>query len=240
MLFAADSPFVRLPRDLNPKQALFLDGIRFAAEMTALAYARLCGTLYGLAMRETRDNADVGEGAVAALLDAWSIVDAVNRLRDLQRQMPGLKKRDGYKAFMSRTEPFAQLRNIVQHLNNEIDNMVRRKAAVYGTLRWFTMYDRQNLLGKSCVLVAGRLTDGQHPIVNPAGKLVHGPVDHVTIACKGLEASLSDGYRTVADAVHAMEPALRESFKDLPLAGTDALMIASMKFFDPERGPPSE
>ncbi len=76
MLVSPESPFANLPRDLHPRQALFLDGIRFAAEMTELAHDRLCATLFALATKEERDNQDVGRGAVGALLDAWSMVDA--------------------------------------------------------------------------------------------------------------------------------------------------------------------
>ena len=232
MIIGPDSPFVQLPKNLDPRQALFLDGIRFAAQMVDLAHGRLCDTLFGLATSDRSDGADIGPGSVAALLDAWAIVDAINRLRDLQHQMPGLKKRAGYKVFMQYTEPFAELRNILQHLNNEIPQMASDGYPVWGVLRWFVLLDPESFTGRSCVLVAGRFTEGQYQVVNPASKEIRSRVDHVTLTCKQTEASLSDGMRTVESMVKAVEPSLEKSFAGSPRSGTDLLFMADMQFHD--------
>ncbi|MDX6379852.1 MAG: hypothetical protein QOI57_876 [Rubrobacteraceae bacterium] len=70
------------------------------------------------------------------------MVDSLQRLRGLLKQMPGSKnKSPGLQVFLRNTDMVEDLRNMVQHLNHEIDNLVDQNEPVFGTLSWFTVLD---------------------------------------------------------------------------------------------------
>ena len=48
MIVQANSPFRHLPVNLDSRQTLFLDGIRYSIEMIDIAYTRIRQTLYQL------------------------------------------------------------------------------------------------------------------------------------------------------------------------------------------------
>lgn len=231
-MFRPESPFLNLPSNLDPKQALFLDGIRIAAQMTEIAHNRLINNLFALAsIKQVRiDNANLNSIEVSSFLDAWAIIDAINRIRDLQHQMPGLKKRQGFKNFMKRTALVADLRNVVQHLNNEIPNLAEAGLPVWGALSWFALTDSIQKKGCSCILLAGRLCSGEFPMVNPAGKTFYSIVDHITLNCKNIEVSISDSVRLVEEMIHSMEESLGQSLTGHPGAGADVLVVTEVQF----------
>jgi len=79
--------FRNIPTDL-----FFIEGIRFSIETADLAYRRLRDTLIVLGTQETAD--PDSPSTASAMLDAWSIIDSLHRLRGLMRNMPGIEKRD--------------------------------------------------------------------------------------------------------------------------------------------------
>jgi hypothetical protein len=81
----------RIPAALARNQALFIEGIRFSIEMADLAHRRLGETLPLLSRMEDPDGESPSN--VSAMLDAWSIVDSLHRLRGLLKHMPGIEKR---------------------------------------------------------------------------------------------------------------------------------------------------
>ena len=125
MILKKDSVLRNIPTDLNRRQALFIEGIRFSIETADLAYLRLRDTLIVLGTRETAD--PDSPSTASAMLDAWSIIDSLHRLRGLMRNMPGIEKRDRIppiRAFFDSTTNVVKLRNTVQHLDNEIPKVL--------------------------------------------------------------------------------------------------------------------
>jgi len=78
------SPFRTLPADLPREQILFLDGIRYSAEITALAYSRLWANTAAMT-KAMADQIGVQDpnSSTAALSDAWTMIDSTYRLREL-------------------------------------------------------------------------------------------------------------------------------------------------------------
>jgi len=88
-----DSPVRRPPEGLSRRQLLILDGLRFAAEMATLAYERLTAELAAIARMQGPPST---RAIASAMLDAWSIVDAVHRFNDLcWRIFPDYRMRHG-------------------------------------------------------------------------------------------------------------------------------------------------
>ncbi len=233
-----DSPLRRLPGQLKRKQTLFLDGIRVAAEVMDSAYSRLSETLLDLSGRDSaihlacRDSASaVREGAIiTAVQDAWTIVDSVHRLRCLLRRMPGVKqKAPGRQTFYRATSTIEALRNAVQHLDSEIDNLVKLGVPLWGTIQWLVLVDPATRLVRSCTIVAGTIFGAIHPVQTPIGKRMRGTVDQVILTAGGTSVNLSDVVFEVGKMVEGLERSLEQQFGNLPKHGSDMLIMVDME-----------
>jgi hypothetical protein len=137
MIVESDSPLRRVPSTLPRHQALFLDGIRFCVEIMDLAYERL----YNTAVVMTLQPANMNPRAHASvLMDSWSMIDSVHRLRALLRQMPGAaqsaKSSPKLHVFLRRTEQVEAMWHHVQHLDQEVQAIAARGEPVLGVVRW--------------------------------------------------------------------------------------------------------
>lgn len=92
-ILGPDSALRRVPVALDHCQRLFVDGRRFSIEMPDVAYTRLCASALQIGGQdldaELRPAPDTWSIPVI-MLDAWSVVDAVQRLRTLIEGFPGL------------------------------------------------------------------------------------------------------------------------------------------------------
>jgi hypothetical protein len=82
-LIPQNSPLVRHPQNLDPRQRLILDGMRYSVEITELAFRRLVEIL--TAISQSGKDSLPPDAFASALADVWAIVDSVNRLRTLDR-----------------------------------------------------------------------------------------------------------------------------------------------------------
>jgi hypothetical protein len=113
LVVSEQSALRKTPSSLSRVQVLLLDGIRYAAEMADIAYERLRSAL--LKITDMRPNEATTRDIARAMLDAWSIVDSVNRFRDLIRE-GGFPRDVWYNRLMRGTSAVDNLRNEVQHL----------------------------------------------------------------------------------------------------------------------------
>ena len=119
MIIRKDSPLRRIPAKLNDEQTLFLDAIRYSIEMTDASYSQLKRTLLNIT-KKGQLHTTLSLYTVKAIKDAWSIIDTVNRLRELLINMPGIEKgAPGRVIFMKNTAEVKSLRNIIQYLNKK-------------------------------------------------------------------------------------------------------------------------
>jgi len=228
MIVEGDSPLIHIPEDLDKTQAMFLDGIRFSIVMTELAYERLCETLRRAIQEEVVE--PQFRIAASAVLDAWSMVDSIHRLRELLQQMRGLRRSPELRAFLERTKGFEDLRHIVQHLRQEINALAMMGSPVWGQISWFILTDLAVIRGKSCVLVAGRIIDGHYNVINPAGRPMTDSIGYIELRCKDKTASLSQGFADVSQLCKGLENALREQFAGKRTRISDTLMCLDMEF----------
>jgi hypothetical protein len=233
VIIGDESPLRRLPGQLDRKQMLYLDGIRYSIEMADLAHLRLQQTLLELA-NHSDDSAPMHLYFVAAVQDAWSIVDSVHRLRGLLHQAPGIKRKSpGLRLFDQRTAEIEPLRNSVQHLNSQINSIVSQNIPVWGILSWFTMTDPNMSSGVCCTLIAGTMFESKgHLVVNPLGKNLALPVDLITLSASGHTICLSDVMSDVERITRSMEQQLEKQFTNFPQVGSDVLIRLTMAFGD--------
>lgn len=207
MLVSTTSPFRSLPSTLDRRQATVLDGIRLALEMADLCYARLEQILLNLAQQEALPPQEY-RVFPGAFVDAWTFVDTVNRLRDLVRQFPRMRNSTGLRLFFDRTSSIEVMRDVLQHLNNEIAGLAERNESVWGQLGWVATIDPVIASSKLCFLVGGQVTPGTHPFINPLGKPLRYPIDHVQLTLGSQCVEFTRVYESLQKFVEAVEPSL--------------------------------
>jgi hypothetical protein len=221
MTIGNDSPLRKIPSVLGRHQILFFEGMRFTIEMAEVAYQRLQHTLPLLADHQhlNRDPPPT----VSAMLDAWSIVDSLHRLRDLIQAAPGLsgkKKSPKIRLFMDATDNVTALRNTVQHLNSEIHKILDdRNWTVFGTLSWGVVDPDKNQI-TACTFLPGAPQQGSsHPIINPLNRRVwHLRVDSITLERSGVSVCISDAMRRLEALTISMEENLARAYAEqIPL-----------------------
>lgn len=232
-----DSPLRRLPPNLDKTQVVFLDGIRHAVEIIDLAHSRLRRTLTTIALEYKREDVDRGHLFTEAFLDAWAIVDAIDRFRNLLHLMPGVKKlppKDGEPGFRKTTEDIRNLRNVADHLAQLADHIVARKSTALGVLSWFTILDSEEGRGLSCLIVPGTVSSSHQQVVNPADRPFNPPTDLVHLAAGKYRACLSDAVEGVRKALVPLERSLQVALLNHGVAdlssGADLLVATEMIF----------
>jgi hypothetical protein len=204
---------------LSRKQMYILDGIRYSAEMAHIAYERLATLLQMIAASRTEPTT---RDIATAMLDAWSIVDAAHRFRDLVAQLPGLSHSTWTRLLEARTADVAELRNCVQHQIGEIAGLIQGGGQIWGYLSWTEVREGQ-YTGKWLMLTAGSDYVGDRwlfvgpaslPFEVPPGRIrlnaferqvyLGRTVGALVEATRGLEDEISRGaVRPVGDAAAA-------------------------------------
>jgi hypothetical protein len=224
MLIGDDSPLLRLPVKLNPKQAQFCDGLRFTAEMADIAYNDLVAHLLPLSGSA---EAEIRISAARPFLCAWSIVDSAHRLRGLVENFPNLGKKNQspeFRSFLEKAEGVEKLRNAVQHMASDIHTSAEAGKSVWGTLTWLNRQSQSTIY--TCLLVPGAMMPGgNYKAINPAGLTLTSPLDHVTLTVDEVAVNLSEVMKSLAKLVQVIENGLKGAFDAFPdRAGSDLLI----------------
>jgi hypothetical protein len=222
MLIPMDSPLRKPPSSFSRQQVLFLDGIRYSAEMIRIAYERLWTQLNAITVPPP-DNSDITTDDIArAMLDAWSIVDSANRLRDLVREFPGLPNTPWEHVFLANTVEVDALRNAVQHPETEIRRSLAEAGQLWGFLSWAQVRGGK-FTGKWIMMSAGASFVGDAfyfigpnklPFVVPDGR--------VSLSAFGKKVYLGRILQQVVFAVEALGQDIKNSVirtRDEPAVG---------------------
>jgi len=221
-MLSDESPLRRIPHALEPKQALFVDGIRHAIEIMDLAYGRLRHTLTELAL-DPPTSATLPKVAPYAFLDAWAMVDAIDRFRMLYLQMPGMKfgpPTPGVTSLRDATQPFRDLRNVADHLAQRADFVVSRDGAALGTLTWLTGFEVDPPHLRFCTLRPG--TVRTHPELSKAAieATIDWPTDRICLSAGGYEGNLSAIRPHINRRVQHFESEIKSVFESPELKGS--------------------
>lgn len=201
MLISKDSPLRTLPVELSRKQILIFDGIRYAAEMTEIAYQRLWGQLQTIFI-------DKGIGAhdiATAMLDAWSIIDSVHRFWDLISLAPGVPNGTWKPLLEKRTEIVRELRNCVQHQRKrrQIDDLIAARGQIWGYLSWAEVRD-SHYTGKWFMISPGTAFDGDSWMFWGTGTSAPLPRGFVRLNAFGKRVYLGQCIQWIGDAVNSL------------------------------------
>ena len=242
-MIARDSVLRRLPTRLDPRQLLFLDGIRHAGDIAGFAYGRLLHTLTQIATADHQ-----GEQAdrlyTMAFLDAWAVVDVIDRFRALLLLMPNAVRADpppGTMSFTELTQPVRELRNVADHLAQRIDYVIARQGTALGTLSWFTALRPDGIEGVICTIVPGTLRTGATGVINPTGQTIELPTGFVQLSAGEHKANLSAIIPEMMLRVRQIEDSLTEGLRaagaENEQAGADLLIRMNVSFATGEAQP---
>lgn len=224
-----DSPLRRLPPGLSPEQSITLDGIRHAAEVATLAYRRLTQALTQIAIDPPEPATEQSADAMTAVyLDAWAIIDAVDRLRMLVKLLPmDEATRASHDELDKALQDVRSARNVSDHLAQRISYVVAKGLPAFGALGWFTLTREYG--GFSCALIPGTFFEKlSASLVNPAGKPFRPPTDMVTMFVGEHRVSLSEAMATGKTMVAGVEAGISQAVHAHGLEGKH--MGADMTF----------
>jgi hypothetical protein len=231
VLIGPDSPLKRPPA-LPGRERLFLDGLRYAIQTADLSFFRLCQGLMQITVSAAGPSTEGErtEHQVGAVLDAWSMIDSIDRLRGLlNKRGHVLRNYPPFNQFVAQTAAVRKLRNSWDHLPERIDFFAAHDLPVHGTIGWVaTLAEGECYVG---LLKAGTLSTAPafDSIVNPGGKPRHVPIGLVTLTVGKDEACLSDVFNELASLVRAVEPVLKGIFGEAPPAGGDLAMLLKLQ-----------
>jgi len=201
MLIPEDSPLRRPPAAFSRYQVLILDGIRYAAEMAAIAYERLYAHLQSIA---ASSNEPPVHDSAFAMLDAWSIIDSAHRFRDQVGNLPGLANSPWKRLLHDHTKDVADLRDCVQHQLGEIEGLISGGGQLWGYLSWAEVRDGR-YTGKWLMMTAGSDYAGdQWVFIGPAALPLEVPLGRVRLNAFGRQVYLGRTVQALASAVLAL------------------------------------
>jgi len=166
--------------------------------MTMMTYSRLRQEVlqYCQAIGQSDSTPDIQN---FILLDAWSLIDITNRLRVLVRRTPGLKHNAPVKSFFGATEDVETLRHFVQHLDGEVVRLAETGWPIWGSPSWIWVSPEMQEKGvvSPMTLIPGSFARSKgYPMVNPVGKEIRLPVDHICLSVPGITVNLSETTRS--------------------------------------------
>ena len=215
LLLGRDSVLRQIPVNLDPKQALFLDGIRHAVEIMDVAYVRLRNALTLLALNPPVSN-ELPSISSHAFLDAWSFVDAIDRFRMMYTQMPGMKfgaAKPNIPPLREVLQEFRNLRNVADHLASRADFVLSRSGAALGELTWLTGVQLQpEVIAWHCTLRPGTLQSAPQVQTDPIVSTLDWPTDSIRLSAGGYEGNLSMVRAHIAVRIRHLETQLQALF----------------------------
>lgn len=133
-MIADQSIFENPPKELSRKQVLLIDGIRYAAEIADVSYARIVETIEKLS--DSPETKPTTRDIAMIIADTWAIIDSAHRFIDLIDHFYGLPNDNWRRILQNRLTDALELRDCVQHQYGELDNLVQNNGQIWGYLSW--------------------------------------------------------------------------------------------------------
>ncbi len=219
-MLSIDSPFLNIPTALNQKQAVFLDGMRHAAQIIELSHTRLCQSLNDLSVADAI--APGSEGFTHVFLDVWAFIDTADRFRCLWEMQPSastIPDQFSPDTVRMQLQDIRNVRNVSAHLAQKIDQIVSLNSSVLGAISWVFLSSQTPLKVKTHFIrpgIAHGSLKGQFAMPRGEVSFSHG-CGHVSVSAGQHEVNLSLAYRYICSVVEFAEGRLKLAFKDSSL-----------------------
>lgn len=213
-MLSPNSSLRRVPSVLDPKQAIFIDGIRHSIDIIDLAYSRMRNTLSKIALAPPSSD-ELPEITPYIFLDAWAMIDAIHKFEILYSKFPGMTRKQpeaGTKTFSELCESLIKIRNIADHPTGSAERLASGDGAVFGTLTWMTGFNTNPIEVYFCTLRPGTLK-AQPSIEWPKIlTTLDWPTDCICLSVGGINANLSAIRPHIEKRVKHFENQLEQEF----------------------------
>lgn len=173
------------------------------------------------------------EAAADALSMAWSFVDAVHRLREIARSVPGLNaKHLEVRVLLDATLMIKDFRNYVQHMRNDLLDRALLAEPVWGVLSWLDHTEPHTYY----TLMTGAILDGMsYP--GPVFDRVKGKfLSRVTLTVKGLPLSMDPVFVACERFVEFLRSWMASEFEGSVELRQGPVIIQGRLDLEPSRG----
>ncbi|MGI8997085.1 MAG: hypothetical protein ACR2GW_10515 [Pyrinomonadaceae bacterium] len=213
---------------IRRKQDLCLDAIEHSFSMARIAYERVVHYC-----RQQHEDTTTPHLDDAMVLDAWSFVDVVKRLRSVLQNTPGLKQRaQALTDFLVETETIPDFRNHVQHIEDKTAAVADTGRPIWGSFSWVTL-DSNGKNFKICLYVPGRIAKTKAiPVVNPAGRQFHDDVDHFEMTIGATTINVSDMSCRIEAFRQRFEAAVKAALPK-PIGPGETIMVIDLDSVPP-------
>lgn len=239
MPISLSSPLLAIPADTPRQRVLALDGIRFGLGATEIGYGRLQYTLAELMRFAAPEHWPKRRNLITtATVDAWTVIDAVHRLRSLIARLPGLKQKvPEIRTFARDTQPAKSLRNFVQHLPDELSRLDGSVMPLWGSISWRTI-DLSETQQSGYTIGPGTVVEGSTVSGPKFGPPNRDLVGMVTLAAGGYSANLTDIVSAARVLVAYVEGVLDPEFAGRMASQSDVMYSVTPELRGFVDGPP--
>ena len=176
---------------IKRKQDLCLDTIESCLSMACITREHV------LKLCDPRGADDALDNKDEMLLNAWSFIDVVKRLRSVLQNTPGLKRGKIMEEFLAETERVTYFRNHIQHIEEKMMDVAATGQPILGSCSWCESIENGKQF-KVNLFVPGRLTKTSNiPLVNPLGRVFHGKLDHFSMTVGDETININEMSRAV-------------------------------------------
>lgn len=217
-----ESRLVQLPFGLQGQERTWFEAFSVSVRIVRVAFERLSTTL---------------EGAVghlpttvypSAISDAWTIVDVLHRVRCLLRtRAPAFVSADAEfranrGAFEALMKDFGELRNSVQHLDNELAALINADTSVWGAISW-----KRRMPGKRfemCAMASARMGEAKLNFGFPSAPVENRSVSEVYLQAHGKRVCLSEQCGRLESVATVLVRLLDEKFSADPAQAPEIVL----------------
>jgi len=215
MLLKPESILKFLPKEIELKQRLIFDSIRFTIEMIECSFFELNMNLEKLALRRTKRNLP------QIFLYAWSIIDNVKRFIALNKKLPSKDEH----SYLNSLRKVVEFRNTFQHLDERIDEVLfLQQAPFYGALVW--EYKNQATNGVEIfIALSGIRYSKTHEFKVTEYKNLEHPINNIRLESVNKKnkiiINLNELYRALFSVIEFLEKDLKNQLSSMNLNSFD-------------------
>ena len=195
-------------RAVEEKSIIYLDAFMHNARMIDVMFTRINQLLIN-------NNIDINQDGISELLmiDAWGIVDCFFRIKKILHVIPGVKKKEiWFQVFIRKISSVEDFRHYIQHLDQELPELVKNKNPIAGYLCWLKVIKVKKEV-EIGTLVPGRIKPKKLRLINPCDKAIYGDkIDRITLFFGDNDLDLSELCRALFSFVSSLEEYLENKY----------------------------
>lgn len=230
-LVTSASVLRRVPMNVTDEDKVVLDGIRYSLEIADRAYRRLRQTLWDISREPEAEHVELYVDVVS---DAWTVVDSLNRLREMCNAGCSYLEQNHYKNYAETLQPVVMLRNANQHMRTRQQKIIADKESAWGVISWFSVADTPPTHIDGHSLVAGSLRSLDIPMPDVPQHQFRMPVDFISMRAQKTEASISQLMLATMEFAEHLERDLSNVFPANAPHSRDAYARVTYKFTETE------